>query len=331
MTTINELFGINSKRPFFKKDASTLRVSDEEYNSPDFKRDYVPLIDEGYNFREEDIRVITLAFANNMPTYLFGHAGVGKTSLIEQYCARTRRPFLRVQHTADVESAHIVGQWVVKEENGNAITKFELGPLAFAMKYGLVYCADEYDFGQPAVLSVYQAVLEGKPLIIKEADEENRVIMPHKNFRFFATGNTNGTGDNTGLYQGTSIQNSANYERFAITKKVNYMSPEEEKQILLCKTKIASLTGDENKEARETTVESIVKFANQLRSKFEEGTISIAPSIRVLINIVNIGWSLGDLKLGVEYAYSNRLNETDREAVRKVADQYISDLNTSGK
>lgn len=332
MTTINELFGINSTRPFFQKDADILRVPDEEFNAPDYKRNYVPVIDPNYNFREENVRIMNIAFASNVPTYLYGHAGVGKTSLIEQYCARTRRPFLRVQHTANVEEAHIVGQWTVREENGNAVTKFELGPLPYAMKYGLVYCADEYDFGQPAILATYQAVLEGKSLVIKEADEENRVIIPHKNFRFFATGNTNGTGDSSGAYQGTVIQNAANYERFGITKKIDYMTEKEERQILLCKTKIASLAGDENKEARESTVDSILKFANQMRSKFESGDISIAPSIRVLINIINIGWSLGDLKLGVEYAYANRLRPgEEKEAAMVVANQYISDLNTGGK
>ena len=87
----------------------------------------------------------------------------------------------------------------------NGETVFELGPLPYAMKHGMVYCADEYDFAEPAVLSIYQSVLEGKPLIIKEADLENRVIKPHPNFRFCATGNTNGAGDSFGLYQGTRI------------------------------------------------------------------------------------------------------------------------------
>ncbi|NOV31223.1 AAA family ATPase [Methylomonas sp. ZR1] len=148
----------------------------------------IPDIDENFVFDIDILKNILLGFAINRPILLWGHAGTGKSSLFEQVCARTNRPLIRVQHTIGTEESHIVGQWTVRD----GATVFELGPLAVAMKEGHIYMADEYDFGMPSVLAVYQSVLEGKSLVIKEADAANRVIRPHPNFRFVATGNTNG-------------------------------------------------------------------------------------------------------------------------------------------
>lgn len=165
-----------------------------------------------------------------------------------------KRPLLRVQHTLNTEESHIVGQWTAK----GGETKFELGPLALAMKHGWVYLADEYDFALPSVLSVYQPVLEGKSLVVKEADAENRIIRPHENFRFVATGNTNGSGDETGLYQGTSIQNAANYDRFEVVLQARYMAHELEARILTNQAKIP-----------ESDAKRIVEFASRVREGFE--------------------------------------------------------------
>lgn len=321
--TVGQLFNItNSNYPLYtKNNVSLLLASDEFVNSKEYISDFVPKIDDNYKFNPDDLRIIALAYISKTPAYIYGHAGVGKTSLIEQFCARTKRPYFRVQHTVGLEESNVIGQWVVR----NGETQFELGPLPYAMKHGMIYCADEYDFAQPAVLSLYQAVLEGKPLIIKEADLANRVIEPHPEFRFFATGNTNGTGDNTGLYQGTSIQNMANYERFGIVHRVDYMPEVLEREILLNKTPLANYY-TRNPSATNGIIDSVMRFAQQMRSKFNDGTVDFAPSIRVLVNAVNVGWSLGDLKLGFELAYSNRMTPESKVAVDKVAAQYIIEV-----
>ena len=201
---LHEVFGLGMIKSVLNNEGNPIMISilprDEEF------ADLIPEIDEGHIWDIDGLKTMLMGLELKIPTYRWGHAGTGKTTGWEQVCARTNRPFLRVQHTINTEESHIVGQWIVKDGQ----TKFELGPLATAMKFGLVYCADEYDFGLPSILSVYQPVLEGKPLVIKEADHDNRIIKPHPNFRFVATGNTNGCGDETGLYQGTNIQNAAN-------------------------------------------------------------------------------------------------------------------------
>lgn len=267
--------------------------------------DYIPEVDPNYIFNIDLLKQVMMGFQLNIPVLAWGMHGTGKTTIFLQYCARTRRPAMRVQHTVSTEEAHVLGQYVVK--NGN--TEFEPGPLAIAMRYGFVYIADEYDFALPSVTSVYQPVLEGHKLLIKEASPEWRVVKPHPNFRFIATGNTNGGGDETGLYQGTQIQNAANYSRFGITVEVDYMPERQEIAV------VAAQGGIHADDAQ-----NIVSFANHVRKSYRSGDIGVTVSPRELIRAAQLGRALGgDWKQGMALAYTNRLNTTDRQAVLSVA------------
>lgn len=271
--------------------------------SPEFAG-FVPERDRNHVFNIDLLKTILMGMELNMPTYLWGYHGTGKTSNLRQVAAYTGRPFLRVQHTVNTEEAHILGQLLVRE----GATVFEMGPLPYAMMHGLVYCADEYDFAMPSVLAVYQAVLEGEPLVIKEAPIEHRIIKPHPNFRFTATGNTNGGGDETGLYQGTQIGNAANYSRFGIVEEVGYMPPSQESAV------IAGQSGIDIEDAKK-----LVDFAKEVRNSFAAGRISGTMSPRELINAAKIGLVRGsDWRGGLSKAFTNRLSRTDKETV----DQY---------
>lgn len=260
--------------------------------------DMIPDIDPNYVYELESLKNALMAFELNIPLYVWGHAGTGKTSLIENISARTRRPTLRVQHTVNTEECHVVGQWTAR----GGETHFELGPLAVAMKNGWVYLADEYDFALPSVLSVYQPVLEGKPLVIKEADAANRIIRPHPNFRFVATGNTNGSGDETGLYQGTNIQNAANFDRFHMVLEIKYMIPALEVQILINQAKIDKIDAAK-----------LVDFANRIRESYDGNKISSPISPRTLIASSQIGLRKGSYRSGIMLAFANKLSKIDKE------------------
>jgi cobaltochelatase CobS len=205
---------------------------------------------------------------------------------------------MRVQHTVNTEESHIVGQWTVKGGH----TVFELGPLPLAMINGWMYSADEYDFMLPSVSSVYQAVLEGKPLMIKEADAANRIIKPHPNFRFVATGNTNGSGDETGLYQGTNIQNAANYDRFGMVIHKQYMKKAAESQIL--QNRVGLVKEDADK---------MVEFAGLVREAYDGAKISDVISPRTLIYAAKIGVKRGSFRQGITLSFINKLSKIDRE------------------
>lgn len=270
--------------------------------------DMIPVIDNGYVMDVAITKRAMLGVEYKMPVYLWGHKGTGKTTLAEQLAARTGRPTIRIQHTANTEESHIVGQ-TLANENG---TYFSPGPLALAMKHGWVYLADEYDFAFPQVLGVYQPVLEGGALVIKEATPEWRVIKPHPEFRFVATGNTNGSGDETGLYQGTNMQNSANYSRFGVCLEVKYMPKEAEVAML------RNRCGISEKDAL-----LVVKWATDVRSAFDKGDVSDTVSPRELINGVKLGLALMDYREGMKLAFINKLPKISQEAVDKFSQRYF--------
>lgn len=280
-------------------------------------RIHIPEVDRNYVFPIEHVKTILMGFALKKNVYAWGMHGTGKTTLFEQICANTNRPFMRVQHTIGTEESHVLGQYVVdtedtKDEEGNvngqiAVTRFNLGPLPMAMLNGWVYCADEYDAALPSVVILYQPVLEGKALIIKDAPPEFRVIKPHPDFRFVATGNTNGGGDETGLYQGTQIQNAANYSRFGITIEVEYADPKIEAAI------VASQSGCRMEDSR-----TLVEFGGEIRKQFKGQTLSATISTRELITAAQLAIARGgDWKGGLMLAFANRLSRTDQETVKQ--------------
>jgi cobaltochelatase CobS len=291
------------------------------YDRSEFSADdlaWIPKIDPDYIFNVDLTKIALMARELNKPALFWGVHGTGKTTAWEQVCARTNRPFHRVQHTVNTEEAHILGQYIVVTEittdadgkdHVHAVTKFNPGPLTLAMKYGWTYCADEYDFGMPSVLAAYQPVMEGKALIIKDAPPEWRVTEPHPNFRFVATGNTNGGGDETGLYQGTQIQNAANYSRFAVTKQVGYMPANVESAVIAGKSGI-----------RKQEADKIIQYATEIRKSFSGGMISNTVSPRELINAAVFGVVTGgNWREGLALAFANRLSPTDREVVDQFA------------
>lgn len=299
----HEVFGLGSAKAARRQSGEPLMI--EVFSGHDkASADLVPAIDPNYVFPIEDTKDVIIGLALSMPTYVYGFHGTGKTTLVEQVHARTGRPFLRVQHTIDTESADIVGQWTV--QGGDTV--FQPGPLAMAMMMGWTYLADEYDFAIPSVTAVYQPVLEGKPLVIKNAPPEFRVIKPHPNFRFVATGNTNGVGDETGLYQGTQMGNAANFSRFGMTIKVDYMPAKMEATVIANQ----SSCGIED-------AEKIVAFANEVRKNYAAGKVGSTISPRELINAATLGLARANWRAGLDRAYLNRVSRTDREVIGQFA------------
>lgn len=266
---------------------------------------HVPDIDPNYVFNIDLVKSVLIAWKLSMPAYFWGYHGTGKTTIFEQCCARTGRPFYRVQHTVNTEESHILGQWIIK----NGETQYQLGPLPMAMIHGWIYCADEYDFAPPSVTSVYQPILEGKPLVIKDAPTELRVIRPHPNFRFVATGNTNGCGDETGLYQGTQMQNAANYSRFTVVEEVGYLEKSVEATIVAGQANI-----------NRADAEKLIDIATEIRKAFISGQIGATISPRELIGCAKLGLVRGsDWKAGFRIGYTNRLSRIDKVTVEQYA------------
>ncbi|HAX2344565.1 TPA: AAA domain-containing protein [Escherichia coli] len=299
LVAAHELIGVTLKELSSKR-GTPLMVS-VNVNTP--FPEFVPEVRAGYVYGDfELIKDIFMMLELGIPGYLWGHAGTGKSSLPTQLCALLNRPLIRAQHTASMEEAHVTGQILARDGS----TYFEPGLLALAMKHGWVYLADEYDFAFPQILGVYQPVLEGEALVIKEATPEWRRITPHERFAFIGTGNTNGSGDETGLYQGTNIQNAANFSRFGIVSNVKYMSKEAEISMLI------------NAGIVDEYAEKMVKFADIVREGYEEHLISQPIGPRELLLSARIGMMRGDFVTGIERSFINKLPSTSAQAAREV-------------
>jgi cobaltochelatase CobS len=300
---LHEVFDLGKVKAAMSAKGDPIPITVMAAHAPD-NQAMVPDASDNYVYDIDELKNVILALELNIPCLVWGHKGSGKSELLEQVCARTNRPTIRIQHTVNTEESHILGQWTVK---GGA-TEFELGPLPMAMIHGWVYCSDEYDFGMPSVLAVYQSVLEGKSLVIKEAPVSMRVIKPHPQFRFVATGNTNGSGDESGLYQGTMIQNSANYDRFGMVINKKYMDKKAESQILQNHCKLVPADADK-----------MVEFANLVRQSYDGAKMSDTISPRALINASKIGVMRGSFIQGLNLSFINKLSKIDREVAGGLA------------
>lgn len=288
----HELFGFDAKNKAALSARGApipMQIHEREAKSEQM----IPDKDTGYVYDADLTKTVVMGLMMNVPIYLWGHAGVGKTSLYEQVAAQTNWPYIRVQHSGNMEEADVEGRYII---NAKGEMEFQYGPLVDAMMLGAMYCADEYDFASPTVLSIYQSVLEGKPLYLKAC---NQKIIAHPNFRFCGTGNTNGAGDETGLYQGTMLQNAANYERFGIVDRVNYMPAKAEVEMITGKSKVAK-----------ADAENIVKFAGLMRDAYDKKEVSAPMSPRSTLNAAKLGVARADMRYGIKMAYINRLPDT---------------------
>jgi len=306
---LHEVFDIPAKTEgAMNKKGQPIPIMVMSTHEDDFAASLVPDVDENYIFNIDYLKTAVMGLETNIPAYACGPAGTGKTTIFEQICARTKRPMLRVQHSGNTEESHVLGQYLVRSGE----TYWEPGPLQLCMKLGITYLADEYDRAMPQVLSVYQPVLEGKTLVTKEAPPEWRIIKPHPNFRFVATGNTNGAGDETGLFPSTMLQDFANYERFGLMMQIGWMPEAQEIAIVAGQGRIP-----------QEDAKQLVKFATEVRKQVDGGQMTAPISPRALINAAQIGIKFRDYHKGLTLAYINRLAQADAEACRQVAQRFF--------
>ena len=255
-----------------------------------------PETDADYFFRQRPLAVVLYASMKaNERVLLTGPTGSGKSTIIEQVAARLNKPFYRVNLDNDITRSDFIG----KDELKGDETRFLYGILPKAMIEGAWLLVDEWDCANPGVAMVLQAVLEGKPLTITETGE---VIYPHEDFRIFATSNTLGQGDDTGLYNGTQPQNFAQLDRFTLVEVIDYPKVAEEKKIL------AKKTGINDSEI----LDKFLKVGNLVRDAFLKEEIMTTMSTRTMVNIANKLKDFGDVKMAYELAYLNKLSKDDR-------------------
>ncbi len=242
---------------------------DCDWDVPAFSQrsDYVPKIDDSYLFDPDTTRAVLAGFMHNRRVMLQGYHGTGKSTHIEQIAARLNWPCIRVNLDGHVSRIDLIGKDTIKLQDGKQITAWQDGLLTWALQNPCALIFDEYDAGRPDVMFVIQRVLEtdGKLTLL----DQNKVISPHSAFRIFATSNTVGLGDATGLYHGTHQLNQGQMDRWNIVATLNYLPVEQELDIMLKKFP-EYLASDTNRD----TAQRMIQMADLTRQGFINGDIS---------------------------------------------------------
>jgi cobaltochelatase CobS len=267
----------------------------------------VPEIDPDYLFDRDTTLAILAGFAFNRRVMVTGYHGTGKSTHIEQVAARLNWPCIRINLDSHVSRIDLVGKDAIVLKDGKQITEFKDGILPWAYQRNVALVFDEYDAGRPDVMFVIQRVLEssGRLTLL----DQSRVIRPHKAFRLFATANTVGLGDTSGLYHGTQQINQAQMDRWSIVTVLNYLAHDKEVDIVLSKAKHY-----QNKEGRET-VNRMVRVADLTRQAFMNGELSTVMSPRTVITWAENAAIFGDIGFAFRLTFLNKCDELERQLV----------------
>lgn len=282
---------------------------DSDMQVPAFSKSdpYVPELDPDYLFDRDTTLAILAGFAFNRRVMVSGYHGTGKSTHIEQVAARLNWPCVRVNLDSHVSRIDLVGKDAIVVKDGMQITEFKDGILPWAYQKNVALVFDEYDAGRPDVMFVIQRVLEssGRLTLL----DQSRVIAPHPAFRLFATANTIGLGDTTGLYHGTQQINQAQMDRWSIVTTLNYLPHDNEVDIVLAKAKHF-----QTKEGREK-VSHMVRVADMTRQAFINGDLSTVMSPRTVITWAENAEIFKDLSFAFRLTFLNKCDELERPTV----------------
>ena len=267
----------------------------------------VPDLDPAYVFDPDTTLAILAGFAHNRRVMVQGYHGTGKSTHIEQVAARLNWPCIRINLDAHISRIDLVGRDAIVLKDGVQVTEFKEGLLPWALQRPVALVFDEYDAGRPDVMFVIQRVLEadGKMTLL----DQNRVIRPSPWFRLFATANTVGLGDTTGLYHGTQQINQAQMDRWSIVTTLNYLPHDNEVNIVLAKAKHY-----QNAEGREI-VNKMVRVADMTRQAFINGDLSTVMSPRTVITWSENAAIFNDVGFAFRLTFLNKCDELERPIV----------------
>ncbi len=270
--------------------------------------EYVPDIDLAYRFDRETTLAILAGFAHNRRVLIQGYHGTGKSTHIEQIASRLNWPCIRINLDSHISRIDLIGKDAIVLKEGRQVTEFREGLLPWCLQHPVALTFDEYDAGRPDVMFVIQRVLEvsGKLTLL----DQNRVIHPHKAFRLFATTNTIGLGDTSGLYHGTQQINQGQMDRWSIVATLNYLHHDAEVEIVLAKVPSYNETAEGRK-----AVGAMVRLADMTRNAFMNGDLSTVMSPRTVITWAENAKIFGDLGFSFRLTFLNKCDELERASV----------------
>jgi len=274
------------------------------YSEPE---EHVPDTDPDYLFDRETTLAILAGFARNRRVLVTGYHGTGKSTHIEQVAARLNWPMVRVNLDSHISRIDLVGKDAIVLKDGLQVTEFRDGILPWALQHNIALCFDEYDAGRPDVMFVIQRVLEvsGRLTLL----DQNKVIRPHPSFRLFATANTVGLGDTSGLYHGTQQINQGQMDRWSIVTTLNYLPHDNEVDIVAAKVPTW-------RDAKgRAIIAKMVRVADMTRNAFINGDLSTVMSPRTVITWAENAEIFGDVGFAFRVTFVNKCDELERALV----------------
>ena len=268
---------------------------------------YVPPVDEAYRFDPQTTLSILAGFARNRRVMVQGYHGTGKSTHIEQVAARLNWPCIRINLDSHVSRIDLIGKDAIVVENGVQVTAFKEGILPWAFQRPVALVFDEYDAGRPDVMFVIQRVLEAEGRLTLL--DQNKVLTPNPYFRLFATTNTIGLGDTTGLYHGTQQINQGQMDRWSIVTTLNYLEHDEEVEIVIAKAPLY-----DSPKGREA-IDAMVRVADMTRNAFITGDISTVMSPRTVITWAQNAEIFQDIGYAFRVTFLNKCDELERPTV----------------
>ena len=292
MVSVREVFGIDTdlKVPAFAE-----------------RDDHVPDVDTAYRFNPDVTLAILAGFSRNRRVMVQGLHGTGKSTHIEQVAARLNWPTVRVNLDSHISRIDLIGKDAIKLRDGKQVTEFHEGILPWALRNPCAIVFDEYDAGRADVMFVIQRVLEhdGKLTLL----DQNEIITPHPAFRLFATANTVGLGDTTGLYHGTQQINQAQMDRWSLVATLNYLSHDAETAIVLAKNP------HYNTQKGRQEISQMVTVADLTRTAFMKGQLSTVMSPRTVINWAENARIFRNIGYAFRLTFLNKCDELERQTV----------------
>ena len=271
------------------------------------KNEFVPKIDQDYKFDRDTTLAILSGFAFNKRVLIQGYHGTGKSTHIEQVAARLNWPCVRVNLDSHVSRIDLIGKDAIVLKEGKQVTEFKEGILPWSIQNPVALVFDEYDAGRPDVMFVIQRILESEGNFTLL--DKNKVISQHDYFRMFATTNTIGLGDTTGLYHGTQQINQGQMDRWNIVTTLNYLPFEKELEIVL--TKNRSYNSKEGKEK----ISNMIKVADLTRKGFINGDISTVMSPRTVLHWAENTKIFKDQGYAFRLTFLNKCDETEKKII----------------
>ena len=292
--------------PDIEVNAAELFGIDVNMTVPAFSEpsEYVPEPDPDYQFDLDTTLAILAGFGHNRRVMIQGYHGTGKSTHIEQVASRLNWPCLRVNLDSHVSRIDLIGKDAIVLQEGKQVTEFREGILPWALQNPVALVFDEYDAGRADVMFVIQRILEvdGKLTLL----DTSKVITPNPHFRLFATANTVGLGDTTGLYHGTQQINQGQMDRWSIVSTLNYLPHEDEVNIILSKQK--SYQSDEGRRQ----IDKMVRMADMTRKGFMAGDLSTVMSPRTVLTWAENARIFDDITLAFRLSFLNKCDEIER-------------------